>query len=85
MVHGFVGVKQKNFPIASFFNEPGLSQIDESSTVDEHEHVDSLVAFLGLFDFPVQLTVTGDGVYVELDALSFEEFLSYLKELRRAF
>jgi hypothetical protein len=48
--------------------------------------VDSLVAFLGLFNFPVELAVTGYWVYVELDALAFEEFLSYLvKKLQKAF
>lgn len=45
-MEGLVGVKEEYFRAVFLFGkEPFLSEVDEAATINEHEHLDRLVAF----------------------------------------
>ena len=77
MVDGFVNIEEKDLGFLVLLKEI-LSQIDQASAVDEHEHFDFLEWFW-LFNAALELSVGGDRVDLILNVLALEHFLSRYK------
>lgn len=76
MVDGFVDVEKENLCLF-LLNEPVFGEIDDSSAIDEEEHLD-LVVGAGLLDASTQFRVGGHGVDLVLHVFAPEHLLNGL-------
>ena len=73
MVDGFVDIEKKDLCLF-LLNDPVVSEVDDSSTVDEHKHFDFIEVF-GFLYSGVEFSVGGDRVDGVENILAFEHFL----------
>jgi hypothetical protein len=78
---GFVNVKKKNLCFLLLHN-PVFSEVDNTSAIDEHEHLDLLIG-ARLLDACGQFGIGSDGVDLVLYVLAFEYFLGYAESTEK--